>query len=192
MNCIACKIEISPNFIAAIKDNRCPACGQKCLADAEYGALFDVVNSILSVSPDLGEDAIIKIATAMHGKFDIFPKGVVVDGYATKEVIYVSAAPAGRTNYGNAYPAHQQPQAYDMHQDIGSNIRNAAPPARLSPQQQNKVRTTLADVIDEMDQDDGDDTVRFSSDDEIRQMEAERLAKQKLDRIRAQKAGIKP
>jgi hypothetical protein len=181
MNCAACKIEISPNFIAAIKDNRCPACGQKCLSDEDYGAIFNVVSSILSVVPELGEDATVKIATAMHGKFDIFPKGVVVDGYAVKEIVYVSTAAPGRM--APPVQSHYTPR-HDMSQPM-------APPARLSAQQMEKARS-LASVIEEMEREDADDgIVNFASDGDLRRMEAERLAAQKMERMRANNAGIK-
>ena len=91
MNCINCNLEISPSFVASIRDNKCPACGKSCLSEADHGAIFSVVSIITSAVTDLSEDMTVRLATALHGKFDIFPKGVVVDGQVTKEVVYVSS-----------------------------------------------------------------------------------------------------
>jgi len=183
MNCISCKIEISPNFISAIKDNRCPACGKNCLSSEDYGAIFNVVSNILLAVPELGEESVIKIATAMHGKFDIFPKGAVVDGYLSKEIIYVPTAAPGRMQ--QTQPAVQ----YSPQHDMGSS--RSGPPARLSEAQMARART-LASVIDEMEQEDDDTSVIMQSNDDLRKAEADRLAQQKVERMRAAKSGIKP
>lgn len=178
MNCISCKIEISPSFIAAIKDNRCPACGQKCISDEDYGAIFNVVSSITNTIPELQEDLVIKIATAMHGKFDLFPKGVVVDGYITKEIVYVQTAAAGRMN--STRKAEYEEAS-----------RRAAP-SRLSEEQLAKARS-IASIIDEMEKEpEEDDEVGMLTNEDFRKMEADRLAQQMMERKRAAKAGIKP
>ena len=93
MKCQNCDESISPTFVAAIRENKCPACGQPCLSEKEHTELFSVVTNITSVVTDISNDTVVKMAVAMHGKFDIFPKGVVVDNVVAKEVIYVTAAP---------------------------------------------------------------------------------------------------
>lgn len=93
MKCNNCQTDISPAFVAAIRDNKCPACGQPCLTEAKYSEIFAIVDQLRVASTDLTDDLCIKVATALHGNFDIFPKGVVVDGYVTKEIVYVPTEP---------------------------------------------------------------------------------------------------
>ena len=107
MNCINCSAEIPTAFVAAIKNNRCPACDQACMSEADHTALFVLVNNISGVSSGLSNDSIIRMAAALYGKFDIFPKGVVVDNVVEKEVIYIRDTPAAP-----AYPPYPQQYPY--------------------------------------------------------------------------------
>jgi hypothetical protein len=76
MQCKNCNTEISPN---------------PCLETAAHAALFSIVGQLVAAT-DVGEDVCIKIATALHGKFEIYPVGAVQDGYLVKEVQYVEVA----------------------------------------------------------------------------------------------------
>lgn len=92
MKCIGCSMDIPPAFVAAIRENRCPGCGTPCMEQNDHNSLFHIVAQIKAASPDLVEDMCVRVASVLHGSFDIFPKGVVVDGYLTKEIQYVEVA----------------------------------------------------------------------------------------------------
>ena len=179
MNCINCNLEISPSFAASIKDNKCPACGKQCLSEQHHGAIFSVVSTISGSLPDIPEDVCIKLATALHSTFDIFPKGVVVDGQATKEIVYVNT------------------HALNPRKPPPTPVRKAKPSAeseipgeRLTAAQLSKLRQFQQ--MHEQDQDD-DDSVTFDGPmaEDLKEAEAVRLAKQKIAKMRAEQAGVK-
>jgi hypothetical protein len=180
MNCINCNLEISPNFVASIRDNKCPGCGKACLSEADHGAIFSVVSTISSSVTDLTEDMTIRLATALHGKFDIFPKGVVVDGQVTKEVVYVN------TNS----PAMRKPAPLPVRK-ARSAPDSELPGEKLTPSQLAKLRQFQQ--LQEQDTPEDDDGVTFEGPvaEDIRDAEAIRLAKQKIAKMRAEQAGIK-
>lgn len=89
MKCVGCSMDIPPAFVAAIKENKCPGCGNPCMEQDNYNALFHVVGQLRAASPDLAEDMCVRVASVLHGAFDIYPKGLVKDGYLTQEIHYV-------------------------------------------------------------------------------------------------------
>ena len=111
MNCQNCKEIIPATFVAAIKDNKCPACGQPCLTEKEHGEIVTVVDNIASVSGEISHDTVVKLAVVLHGKFDIFPKGVVVDNVVEKEIVYVPMAVTQPT-YANPTAINYQHAQY--------------------------------------------------------------------------------
>lgn len=183
MNCINCKLEISPGFVASIRDNRCPACGKECMSESDHGAIFAVVSLISSAVADMQEDATIKLATSLHGKFDIFPKGVVVDNQVTKEVVYVTAGHANS-------PSARRPAPLPVRKANHAQAETAEIPGeQLTPAQLAKLKQfqQLHEQADE------DDAVSFNNpmNEELRDAEALRLAKQKIAKMRAEHAGVK-
>ena len=191
MNCINCNLEISPSFVASIRDNKCPACGKECLSATDHGAIFSVVSIITSAASDMTEDITIKLATALHGKFDIFPKGVVVDGQVTKEIVYVTTGSA--TNVPAAGSRRTAPLAVRRTRETSDQSSLERPGERLTPSQLAKLRQ-FQQMQDHASVDsDGDDVVTFETpiNEDIRDAEALRLAKQKIARMRAEHAGVK-
>ena len=180
MNCINCNLEISPNFVASIRDNKCPACGKPCLSETDHGAIFSVVSIITSAVTDLSEDMTIRLATALHGKFDIFPKGVVVDGQVTKEVVYVNS---------NS-PSMRKPAPLPVRK-ARSAPEAELPGEKLTPAQLARLRQFQQ--IQEQETGDDDEAVTFDGPvaEDVRDAEAIRLAKQKIAKMRAEQAGIK-
>ena len=183
MNCINCKLEISPGFVASIRDNRCPACGKECMSASDHGAIFAVVALISSAVSDMQEDATIKLATSLHGKFDIFPKGVVVDNQLTKEVVYVTAGPTHTPNTRRPAPLPVR-KANPLSPDAAE-----LPGEQLTPAQLAK----LKQFQQLHEQPEEDDTVSFDGpmSEDLRDAEALRLAKQKIAKMRAEHAGVK-
>lgn len=180
MNCINCNLEISPNFVASIRDNKCPGCGKACLSETDHGAIFSVVSTITSAVTDLSEDMTIRLATSLHGKFDIFPKGVVVDGQVTKEVVYVNT---------NA-TAMRKPAPLPVRK-ARSAPEAEIPGEKLTPAQLARLRQFQQ--IQEQESGEEDDSVTFEGPvaEDIRDAEAIRLAKQKIAKMRAEQAGVK-
>ena len=181
MNCINCNLEISPNFVASIRDNKCPGCGKACLSDADHGAIFSVVSTITSSASDMSEDITIKLATALHGKFDIFPKGVVVDGQVTKEIVYINTNPASMRKPA-PLPVKKARSAPD----------SELPGEKLTPAQLARLRQ-FQQIQEQESVDDDDESVTFDGPvaEDIRDAEAVRLAKQKIAKMRAEQAGVK-
>lgn len=191
MNCINCKLEISPSFVASIRDNKCPACGKECLSEADHGAIFSVVSIITSSVSDMTEDLTIKLATALHGKFDIFPKGVVVDGQVTKEIVYVTTGPtpsAPTAGIRRPAPMPVRRTRVDPGQAPSEHPGEQLTPAQLAKLRQFQQLQDQASVDSDV-----DDVVSFETplNEDIRDAEALRLAKQKIAKMRAEGAGVK-
>ena len=72
MKCNKCKTLIPPSFVAAITDNKCPACGGAMMADATYQRIYQVQQQI----EDLGfpEENLIGIAAALATRFTLVPR----------------------------------------------------------------------------------------------------------------------
>jgi hypothetical protein len=189
VNCINCNLEISPSFVASIRDNKCPACGKACLSDADHGAIFSVVSLITSSTTDMAEDTTIKLATALHGKFDIFPKGVVVDGQVTKEVVYVTTGPSSQPTAGMRRPA---PLPVRKARVAPEQTSPELPGEQLTPAQLAKLRQFQQLQEQTVDVEE-DESVVFDGplSDDLRDAEALRLARQKIAKMRAEHAGVK-
>ena len=189
MNCTNCNLEISPSFVASIRENKCPACGRACLSENDHGAIFSVVSLITSSVADMTEDATIKLATALHGKFDIFPKGVVVDGQVTKEIVYVTTG-TGTQATGTRRPA---PAPVRKARVTTDQIAPELPGEQLTAAQLAKLRQFQQVQEQVMSDAEEDDPVVFDGplSEELRDAEALRLAKQKIARMRAEHAGVK-
>jgi len=188
VNCTNCNLEISPSFVASIRDNKCPACGKACLSESDHGAIFSVVSLITSLVTDMTEDATIKLATALHGKFDIFPKGVVVDGQVTKEVVYVTTGTGAQAAARRPAPAPVRKARVTTDQ-----IAPELPGEQLTTAQLAKLRQFQQAQEQVMSDVEEDDPVVFDGplSEELRDAEALRLAKQKIARMRAEHAGVK-
>lgn len=179
MNCVNCNTEIPPTYVAAIRNNACPACGSAFSSQEEHTALFALVNTILKAEVGLDEDSIIRLSAALYGKFDIFPKGVVQDGYVTKEVIYIRDTPHLTQPIAQNQPAtfHQVPRG----KPVLATRRAQTAQERIAQMQEQVARESSETIID-----DGDEEVS------IQELEAERMARQRMARLQAEKAGVKP
>lgn len=79
MKCISCGIEVSSNFVAAIIDNRCPACGNQLMDGSEYQKLFALRKQLLPLGLGLDENTLTKIAAAITSRFELWPKDTAKD-----------------------------------------------------------------------------------------------------------------
>lgn len=77
MKCKTCKVGVSPKFVAAIKDNACPACGGRLMSDGTYKKIFKVKKQIQDL--DFDDDMLFGIAAALATKFTLVPKDLGVE-----------------------------------------------------------------------------------------------------------------
>jgi hypothetical protein len=155
------------------------------LSSNDHGAIFSVVSTIGAAVTDLAEDAIIKLATALHGKFDIFPKGVVIDGQVTKEVMYVSTP--------SQFPQKKPGTVPVRKARLSDAEETGLPGEQLSPAQLARLKQfqKMHDQISSDDEEDELVSFEGSSNEDLRNAEAERYTKQRLAKMRAEQAGIK-
>lgn len=74
MKCNHCGVDVSPNFVLAIKKNSCPACGQRILEDDDFSTLMGVEGTLKVLNKDDDPDLSVKVAATLVGNFDITPK----------------------------------------------------------------------------------------------------------------------
>lgn len=74
MKCVNCSVNVSPDFIAAIIENRCPACGQQLMDGGEYQKLMALKKQLAPLGLGLEENELTKVSAAIMSKFDIWPR----------------------------------------------------------------------------------------------------------------------
>lgn len=88
MKCINCKVDVSPKFVAAISQNRCPACGKDLMSINTYKKIKTVKNQIKELGFDEGQ--LIGIAAALATKFTLVPKELGLEEDENGEEISIS------------------------------------------------------------------------------------------------------
>lgn len=106
MQCFSCQAALSPAFVSAIRENRCPACGNACLDPDEYRRVFVLVRNLQVLDVGFDDATFIKLAAAINEKFDIFPKGAVKDGYVDASIGFQEPAPVRQAIGRIAQPAN--------------------------------------------------------------------------------------
>lgn len=209
MNCSVCQTAVPPAFVAAIKQNICPACGGQVLSEEDHESLRRLATNLLSAGLD-GEDSSVKIAAALFDKFDVFPKGVVIDNVVQKEVIYLREPAPMQMAYPQMPPYGYQQLPYGP---------PAAPPKRTGPQlatrkPQDERMAQIQAAAREESESENDELITDQTYDEPEEEyavraarlrgqgppaaqesevfsdEAERLARNRMAKLRAKKAGI--
>ena len=74
MKCINCNVAVSPNFVAAIIENKCPACGQQMMDGLAYNELMVLRKEMVPLNLGLDESALTKIAAAITSRFKVWPR----------------------------------------------------------------------------------------------------------------------
>jgi hypothetical protein len=74
MNCVNCGVKVSPNFVAAIIENRCPACGQQLMDGAEYKKLTALRKQLVPLGLGLDDATLTKVAAAITSRFELWPR----------------------------------------------------------------------------------------------------------------------
>lgn len=74
MKCANCYIEVAPNFVASIVDNRCPACGHPLMEGADYKKLMALQKQLASLGLGLDESTLTKVAAAITSRFELTPR----------------------------------------------------------------------------------------------------------------------
>lgn len=78
-------MEVSSKFIAAIRNNICPACGGKLLPETTYKKIFKVKTQISEL--DFDENTLFGIAAALATKFTLVPKELGVEAEEEDEAV---------------------------------------------------------------------------------------------------------
>lgn len=96
MKCVSCGIEVSSNFVAAIIDNKCPACGNQLMDGSEYQKLFALRKQLVPLDLGLDEQVLTKIAAAITSRFELWPRDVANEETSCEPVTVVEepTAPA--------------------------------------------------------------------------------------------------
>lgn len=74
MKCVSCSIDVSPNFVIAIMDNKCPACGKQLIEGSSYKKLLVLRKQLSSLNLGVDDNVVIKISAAISSKFELWPK----------------------------------------------------------------------------------------------------------------------
>lgn len=74
MQCISCNTEVSPNFVAAIAENKCPACGKQLLDTSDYKKIFALKKLLSGLNLGLADPMLVKLSAAINSKFELWPK----------------------------------------------------------------------------------------------------------------------
>lgn len=74
MQCVSCSMEVSPNFVAAIAENKCPACGKQLLDTSDYKKIFALKKLLSALGLGLADPMLVKLAAAINSKFELWPK----------------------------------------------------------------------------------------------------------------------
>jgi hypothetical protein len=90
MQCISCTTEVSPNFVAAIAENKCPACGKQLMDTGDYKKIFALKKLLSTLSLGLNDPTLIKLAAAISSKFELWPKDSTIP---TTEPVTASTGP---------------------------------------------------------------------------------------------------
>lgn len=77
MKCKSCNVQVSPTFVAAISDNKCPACGKRMMTEVHYKKIFHVAEQIGGLGFD--EKIIVGLAAAIASKFTLVPKDLALE-----------------------------------------------------------------------------------------------------------------
>jgi len=133
MKCVSCEIEVSPNFVAAISDNRCPACGGQLMDGSEYKKLFALKKQLVPLDLGIESDTLVKISAAILSKFDLWPRDItastsVEEGDDSLEEAPQIEEPIAPTSIGTA-PKKMKPIQPKSQQDAEQIIRSRMPQA---------------------------------------------------------------
>lgn len=92
MQCVSCTTEVSPNFVAAIAENKCPACGKQLMDTGDYKKIFALKKLLSTLSLGLNDSTLIKLAAAISSKFELWPKDTASPAQPS-EAIVATAGP---------------------------------------------------------------------------------------------------
>lgn len=74
MKCVSCSIEVSSNFVAAIMENSCPACGETLMSVADFKKLIFLKKQLSSLNLNLDAANLTKVSAAIVSKFELWPR----------------------------------------------------------------------------------------------------------------------
>lgn len=76
MKCMSCGEQISPKFVAAIRDNVCPACGSEMMSQGNYKRIFEVERQLRGLGFD--KNLMFGVAAALASRFTLVPRDLAL------------------------------------------------------------------------------------------------------------------
>lgn len=131
MKCKSCNVQVSPTFVAAISDNKCPACGKRMMTEVHYKKIFHVAEQIGGLGFD--EKIIVGLAAAIASKFTLVPKDLALE----------------QDENGNIELESDDEPVYKKK---APSAKNAPPPKGMSSQAARKIN-----MLNNLEQDDDED-----------------------------------
>lgn len=100
MECVSCEMEVSPSFVSAIAENKCPACGKQLMDSGEYKKIFALKKLLSGLSLGLEDSTLVKLSAAISSKFELWPKDM-----STKAPQLTESAASGGVASDDSKPA---------------------------------------------------------------------------------------
>lgn len=76
--------------MAAIAENKCPACGKQLMDTGDYKKIFALKKLLSTLSLGLNDPTLIKLAAAISSKFELWPKDVTMPNQPNEAVTAAS------------------------------------------------------------------------------------------------------
>lgn len=91
MKCESCKEDVSPKYVAAIRDNKCPACGGGLLDDVDHRRIFKVKAQLVGLGID--DNTLFSVAAALSEKFTLVPRDLLLSDKPDTAPVETKKAP---------------------------------------------------------------------------------------------------
>lgn len=136
MKCIACKEQISPKFVAAIKDNLCPACGDSLMSQGSYKRIFEVEKQLKGLG--FNQNLIFGVAAALAGRFTLVPRDLALpEDENVEESIDLTAEDLVKV--GPKKKPNRNNRSEKARREIRKQIQEAEELSDLSPETQKNI-----------------------------------------------------
>lgn len=139
MKCTACKEIISPKFVAAIRDNICPACGNSLMSQGNYARIFEVKKQLGGLGFD--DNLLFGVSAALASKYTLVPRDLALPENEEVESVDLTDDDIIRRpkQSGSRKKPNRKNRSDKMRQKIEKDIREAEELADIPYEQQQKI-----------------------------------------------------